>query len=125
MRRDTRLLAAVGLSVTSAVLLVSLWLGATGALVLAALDEGQRDAVVAMVMPHVPRLLLMTFVLVGVVALIAQFFYGRWIAPPARLLEQARVLADTDVERDLSVSGSAECGNWRTSSRRSHASAAS
>ena len=108
MRRDTRLLRAVAASAAGAVLLVALWLGATAALIAAALDEGQRDAVAAMVTPHVPAFMLMTFVLIGVVAVIAQAFYLRWVAPTARLLEQARTLATADVARELKVGGSAE-----------------
>ena len=108
MRRDMRLLRAVAASVAGAALLVALWLGATVALIAAALDEGQRDAVAAMVAPHVPSLMLTTFVLVGVVALIAQAFYQRWVAPTARLLEQARTLATADVGRELKVDGSPE-----------------
>jgi len=107
MRRDTRFLVAVAASVAGAILLVALWLGATAALVAAALDERQRLAVAAMVSPHVPAFLLTTMMLIGVVALVVQAFYQRWIAPAARLLEQARVLAGTDVDRELKVGGGA------------------
>lgn len=108
MRRDRRFLAAVGLAVTGAVVLVGAWLGATVALVAAALDDGQRSAVAAMIAPHLPDFILTTLLLVGAVAAIAQFLYLRWIAPTARLLEQTRVLVDTGVDRDLSVNGSSE-----------------
>jgi DNA polymerase-3 subunit epsilon len=107
MRRDTRFLVAVAASVAGAVLLVVLWLGATAALVAAALDERQRMAVAAMVSPHVPAFLLTTMMLIGIVALLVQAIYQRWIAPAARLLEQARVLAGTDVDRELKVGGDA------------------
>jgi DNA polymerase-3 subunit epsilon len=105
MRRDTRFLVAVAASVAGAVLLVALWLGATAALVAAALDERERLAVAAMVSPHVPAFLLTTMMLIGIVALIAQAFYQRWVAAAARLLEQARVLAGADVDRELKVGG--------------------
>ncbi len=107
MRRDTRFLVAVAASVAGAVLLVALWLGATAALVAAALDERERLAVAAMVSPHVPAFLLTTMMLIGIVALIAQAFYQRWVAAAARLLEQARVLAGADVDRELKVGGGA------------------
>jgi DNA polymerase-3 subunit epsilon len=48
---------------------------------------------------------LTTLMLIGVVALIAQAFYQRWIAPAARLLEQARVLTDAEVDRELKAAG--------------------
>jgi DNA polymerase III subunit epsilon len=61
-----------------------------------------------MIVPHLPDFVLTTLMLIGVVALIAQAFYHRWIAPAARLLEQARALASADVTRELKVNGSAE-----------------
>jgi len=60
-----------------------------------------------MISPHVPAFLLTTMMLIGIVALVVQAFYQRWIAPTARLLEQARVLAGTDVDRELKVGGDA------------------
>ncbi|UCG96151.1 MAG: DNA polymerase III subunit epsilon [Burkholderiales bacterium] len=105
MRRDTRLLWFIVASLAGAAALVALWLGATVALVAAALEAAQRPAVAAMVAPHVPALLLTTLMLVGIVALIAQTFYQRWIAPAARLLEQARVLTGAEVDRELKLAG--------------------
>jgi DNA polymerase-3 subunit epsilon len=105
MRRDTRLLWFIVASLAGAAALVALWLGATVALVAAALEAAQRPAVAAMVTPHVPALLLTTLMVVGIVALIAQTFYQRWIAPAARLLEQARVLTGAEVDRELKLAG--------------------
>jgi DNA polymerase-3 subunit epsilon len=108
MRRDKRLLAMVATSVAGAIVLVALWLAATVALIAAALDPGQRHAVAAMVTPYLPDFVVTTLILAGVIAAVAQALYQRWIAPTARLLEQARVLAGTDVARELKTNGSPE-----------------
>jgi len=108
VRRDWRLLVAVAVSVGGAAVVVALWLAATVALVAAALEEDQRSAVAAMVAPHVPAVVLTSLALIGVVALIAQAGYQRWVAPAARLLERARVLLGADVERELNVGGGAD-----------------
>jgi len=105
MRRDRRLLWFVAASLAGALALVALWFAATIALVAAALEPNQRRTVAAMVAPHVPALVLTTLVLVGAVAVIAQAFYRRWIAPAARLLEQAHVLTSNEVDRELTVAG--------------------
>jgi len=108
VRRSRRLLAAIAASVFGTTVVVALWIAATVALVAARLDEGQHDAVAAMVMPHLPAVVLTSLVLIGVVVLIVQTLYQRWVASAARLLEQAKVLLCTDVERELTGTGGTE-----------------
>ena len=108
MRRDRRLLAAVGVAALGAAVLVVLWIAVTAALVGSALGDEARGSVLAALAPHLPLVVLTSLMLVGVVALVVQALYRHWVSAPARLLEQAQVLLSTDVERELGVAGNAE-----------------
>jgi DNA polymerase-3 subunit epsilon len=60
-----------------------------------------RASVQALVLPHTPVLLLVLAVWTGLALAAAQAMYRRWLAPPAQLLEQARVLLQPGAEHAL------------------------
>ena len=103
MRRDWRLLAAVGIAALAALLLLGAWVVLTAAMIGSAMTDQERESVRALLAPRAAPVVLSTFALVGCVVGIAHWAYRRWVAPVARLLEQAQVLASTDVERELTV----------------------
>jgi DNA polymerase-3 subunit epsilon len=108
MRRDWRLLAAVGIAALVALLLLGAWLVLTAAMIGSDMTDQERESVRALLAPRAAPVVLSTFALVGCVVGIAHWAYRRWVAPVARLLEQAQVLASTDVERELAGFGPAE-----------------
>ena len=101
MRRDRRLLATLAASAAAAAALLALFAAAAAALVGSTLSDEERAALSAALSPRTPLLLIVALAVVGLAAAAAQPLYRRWIAPPARLLEQARVLAATDTQREL------------------------
>jgi DNA polymerase-3 subunit epsilon len=81
---------------------------AAGALLLAStLAEAERGALATLLAPNAPVLALLVLVLAGAAAAAVRPLYRRWVAAPARLLEQAQVLLSTDVQRELSAAGGA------------------
>jgi DNA polymerase-3 subunit epsilon len=99
MKRDRRLLATMGLAATAAVGLLLLFGAGACALVWSTLSDDERLQLAAVLGPRLPLLVLAAVAVVGVAAALSQTLYRRWIAPPARLLEQAQVLLATDVQR--------------------------
>ncbi len=85
-----------------AALLLAIFALGAGALVWAALSEAERTKVSGTLDARLPLLLLAALVVVGVAAAAVQPLYRRFIAAPARLLEQARVLLTTDAQLELS-----------------------
>ncbi len=108
MKRDRRLLTTIALATIGGAAVVAAWLAATAALLGAALGEAQRAQLEAALAPLVPIIVFAALALVGVVAYVAQALHRRWVSEPAQLLEHARVLLSTDVDRELAVSGSPE-----------------
>lgn len=94
MKRDTRMLRTLAVAAAGGVVLAAAWIGATLALLGSTLDPAERDAAAALLEPRWALLVLMAVALAAAGALLAQWVYDRWIAPPARLLEQARVLLE-------------------------------
>jgi len=105
VRRDTRLLRAVGLGVAVAMGLLLAWMVATAALVAATLAPPDRALLVSLLGPRLPLLVMATVALAGVVAALLQPLYRRYVAAPARLLEQARVRLQAEAMPPLSTSG--------------------
>jgi DNA polymerase-3 subunit epsilon len=101
MKTDRALLQAVGFAGGATVLLLGGWLAATVALVGTTLDEAQQQSLRALLASRMEPIVTMLAVLAAAVMALAHWGYHRWVAPPARLAEQARVLADTAVAREL------------------------
>lgn len=108
MKRDGRLLRVIAAAAAGGALLLGAWIALTAALVGSTLEPAARDAVAGALAPAAPLAVMTFLAFVGAVVALAQFAYRRWIAAPARLLEQAQVLATSDVHRTLSVDGSAD-----------------
>lgn len=104
MRRDPHLLrvlaAAAGLALAAGAAggLLAAWLLGSS---LAAEDRAHARA---LLLPHWPLLLLVLAAWVGLAMAVAQAVYRRWRAPPAQLLEQARVLLQAGAVHELPAS---------------------
>jgi len=103
MRRDRRLVATMAAAAAAAVVLLLLFAAAGAALVGSTLSADEHAALTEVLAPRLPLLLMVALAVVGIAAAMAQPLYRRWIAPPARLLEQARVLVATDTQRELKL----------------------
>ena len=68
-----------------------------------ALGEAERLTAQALLAERWPLLLLAALAAAGAAAAVVQALLRRWVAAPARLLEQAQVLLATDVQRTLAV----------------------
>ena len=108
MRRDRRLLAAVAIAAATALVLLAAWALLSGAMIGSTMSGEERATVSALLVPRAAPVVVTTLALVACVAGIVQWAYRRWVASAAQLLEQARVLASTDVERELAGFGPAE-----------------
>ncbi|MGA1318134.1 MAG: exonuclease domain-containing protein [Rubrivivax sp.] len=101
MRRDTRLvrvlLGAVG--VAAAGLLVFA-LAAAG-LIGSTLSDAQRQVLAEVLGSRWPLVVMAGAAVAAAAGALAQPLYRRYVAPPARLAEQAAVLATSDVRREL------------------------
>ncbi len=107
MKRDRRLLATVCGAVAVVALLLVIWVALIAAM--APLAPGKRDVLFDLLGPTLPAAVLALLLILGLVAAAVPPIYRRWVAAPARLLEQARVLAAGDVQRELDASdGSAD-----------------
>lgn len=87
---------------------VALWLALVAALLWSTLDEAQRAQALALLGPRATLLVLMGVVLLAAGALLVRSLLARFVEPAAQLAEEGRVLADTEVDRELPVRGSAE-----------------
>ena len=102
MKPGLRLAGLLGL--VGALLL--LWLGLTGAMVWSSLADAERVALLAVLEPRA-GMVVMAFALamMGLAAALHAWLLPR-LAAPAQLLDQVRVLRDTDVQRDITPAGS-------------------
>jgi DNA polymerase-3 subunit epsilon len=105
MRRDRRLLQTMAAAAAAALALLALWAGGAVGLVGATLSEEERRVLADLLGPRLPLLVMVALAAIGAAVAAAQPLYRRWIAPPGRLLEQARVLASTDTLRELRPDG--------------------
>jgi DNA polymerase III subunit epsilon len=102
VKLDGRLLATVCGAVAVTALLVVIWVALIA--VLAPLAPGKRDALFDLLGQSLPAAVLALLVILALVAAAVPPMYRRWVAAPARLLEQARVLVAGDVQRELDAS---------------------
>lgn len=82
-------------------LLLGLWGVAGTAFVASTLDEAVRGAWLQAIEPLAAPLLLMWLLLSGLCAWGVDKAWMRWVAPPAQLAEQARLLVATDTAREI------------------------
>ena len=108
MRRDTRLLKALAWSVSITAGVLGAWLAVTVALVQSTFTPEEAAAAAALLDPRLALLVLAVLLLAGAMMAIAHRIYHHFVAPPARLLEQARVLLETNAETTLQARGNAE-----------------
>jgi DNA polymerase-3 subunit epsilon len=108
MRRDTRLLKALAWSVAVTAGVLGTWLVATVALVQSTFTPDEAAAATTLLAPRLALLVLAVLLLAGAMMAIAHRIYHHFVAPPARLLEQARVLLETNAETTLQAGGNAE-----------------
>ena len=101
MRRDRRLLLALAAAALVALVLLSAAFALAGGMLWSSLDEAQRSLATEWFGPRLPLLVMVVIAFALLAAALAQPLYRRWVAAPARLLEDARVLLSTDTRRPL------------------------
>ena len=107
MRRDRSLLLAIGAAAGGALLLIALFALGAATLVWTTLSADERASLGALLAPRAALPILVALAVAGAAAAAARPLHRRWIASAARLLEQARVLTTTDVQRELGAPGGA------------------
>ena len=105
MKRDRRLLATLAAVAGAAAALLLLFSAGTAALVGSTLSADERQSLGSLLGTRVPLFVLAGLAVVGAAAGLSQALYRRFVAAPARLLEQAQVLLATDVQRTLELPG--------------------
>ncbi len=95
-RRDARMLRWMGLSALALAAVLVLWLGISGLLIGSTLGGDERAQLWALLGPQLPLLVLSGLLLVAAGAALVQWAYLRWVAAPARLLEQAKAQMTVD-----------------------------
>jgi DNA polymerase-3 subunit epsilon len=101
VRRDSRALRVLALAAVAALAALAIWLALTIGLVGSTLETAGRAQVAAQLMPRLP-LVVMTMALLALgVAAAVLAAWRRWVAAPEQLLEQSRVLLDTDARTEL------------------------
>jgi DNA polymerase-3 subunit epsilon len=108
VKLDRRLFTAVAVAVVGTAVVAVLWIAATIGLVVSGLGEAEQKALAVVLTPRAPVVVVTTLILIAIIAIVVQYLYQHWVASAARVLEQARVLLSTDIERDLDVTGGAE-----------------
>ncbi len=99
---------ALGAAVAAA-LLVTLWVVLVAAMAWAPLAPDRLDALLELLVPGLPAAVVALLVIAGLVAAAVPPVYRRWVAAPARLLEESRVVVSGDVQRELDAKdGSAD-----------------
>ena len=108
MKRESRLLLVQLGAGAAALVVIGLWLLATAALLHSTLTPEEADAAATLLEPRLAPLVLMLAVLAGAMMAAAAWFHRRFVAPPEQLLEQARVLLETNAATTLQGQGSAD-----------------
>ena len=101
MRRDTRLvrtLLGAGLVAVAGLLVFAL---AAAGLIGSTLSDAQRQVLAEVLGSRWPLLLMAGAAVAAAAGALAQPLHRRYVAPPARLAEQAAVLATSDTRREL------------------------
>ncbi len=104
---DRGLVRALAVAVGAATLGGGAWLGLTAALLASTLTADESAAAQALLGPRLALLLMMAALGLAALAAGLQWLYRRHVSAPARLLEQARVLVDTDARVQLQAQGTA------------------
>ncbi len=107
MKRDRRLIAAMGGAAGAAAAVLAGFVLGGGGLVWSTLAATERAALAELLGGRLPLLVMAAVAVVGAAAAAVQPLYRRWVAAPARLQEQAQVLLNTDVQRQLELPGAA------------------
>jgi len=92
---------AVALGVVGIAGVLALWLGATAAMLWATLDAAERAQAAALLGPRAALLVFAAVPALAGLAAVVPRAWRRWVAAPAQLLEDTRVLLATDARRDL------------------------
>jgi len=108
LKRESRLLLVQLGAGAAALVVIGLWLLATAALLHSTLTPEEADAAATLLEPRLAPLVLMLAVLAGAMMAAAAWFHRRFVAPPEQLLEQARVLLETNAATTLQGQGSAD-----------------
>ena len=108
MRRDRRLLSTILLAAFGTAVASSLWLGAMALLLGSVMEPELRRQVRDSLLPHLPLVVMGVLLLALAAGALARALHLRWVAAPARLLEQAQALLAPGVERELPLEGTAE-----------------
>ncbi|MFN3785560.1 MAG: exonuclease domain-containing protein, partial [Thiothrix sp.] len=95
---------AAGIVIIGVVCLI--WLAVTGALIAASLTAVERQAVVQTVGARAILLLVMWAISLVAVGIVLNHLVNHYLKAPARLAEEAAVLLETDVKRQLMPTGS-------------------
>ena len=106
MKREQRLLVVVALAALAGAVVLAGWFALVWRLLSSELEPAQRSALAALLQPQLPLFVFTALLLLVVLVFVVQWMYRRWAAPAAELLEQARLLAASDVQRELVVEGS-------------------
>ena len=101
-RQATR---AVALAVAACAAALLAWLGATAGLLWATLAPAERAQAADILGPRAALLLLALLGLLAGLGWWVPRAWRRWVQAPRRLLEEARVLVDTDAQRSLASDG--------------------
>ncbi|MCP5286072.1 MAG: DNA polymerase III subunit epsilon [Burkholderiaceae bacterium] len=105
VRRDKRQLRWVGTAALALAAALLLWLGASAALIGTTMATDERTLLWDLLGPRLPLLVLSGALLVAGGAALVQAAYQRWIAAPARLLEQAKAQMTVDRPAPLKPPG--------------------
>lgn len=105
--RERQQMRAVPLAVAACAAAVLAWLGASAAMLWATLEPAEREQALKLLGPRAAWLLLALLALLAGLAWAVPRAWRRWVAAPGVLLEQARVLVDTDTQRPLASDGDA------------------
>lgn len=108
MRRDTKLLRWVGLSALALAVALAAWIAVSALLIGSTMPADERDTLWALLGPRLPLLVLSGALLVAAGAAAVQAAYQRWIAAPARLLEQARAQLTAERPAPLKPQGAGD-----------------
>ena len=108
MKRDRRLLSTVLVSASGVAVLLAAWLGAMTLLLGAVMDPALRRQALDSILPHLPLVAMGVLLLALAAGYLARALHLRWVAGPARLLEQAQALLAPGVDRELPLAGTAE-----------------
>ncbi len=87
---------------------LALWTAAAGAIFAATLEGPERTALYALLEPRIALIVMGWLVLSVALGVAMRAAWQRWVAAPARLVEQARIVLGTDVQREIAPEGSAE-----------------